>query len=81
MSKKTQKITLAIIIIVIVSYLGIGLAMRNISPTWCNLSLGTYDIDTQPIILGELAGAMEMTNMPSSRTVYGCTGGIFGFLD
>lgn len=81
MKKKNQKITLAVIMIIIVSYLGAGFALRNKSPLWCYLSLGAFDVQVQPIVRDEKFGAMELTNMPSSRNAYGCNDGIFGFLD
>lgn len=74
MQEKTQKILLAAIVIIIASYLGIGLVMRDKSPTWCNLSLGTYDIQNSVPVRDDFG----FTN---NRKVYGCEGGFFGFLD
>jgi hypothetical protein len=81
MKKNLRKKIGVSILILIVAFWGLVFFMRNKNPDWCNLSWGTYDIENHPIIRGEHAGAMEMTNMPSFRKVGDCDGGIFGFMD
>lgn len=56
--------------------MGTSLAMRDKSPTWCNLSWGTYDVQGS-----KKAGGLDSTFGASYIKIYGCQGGIFGFMD
>lgn len=74
MKKKNQKITLAVIVLIIVSYFVAGFALRNKSPLWCHLSLGAFDL-----IEGGI-GAKSFPGGIDSERVYECEGGIFSIL-
>jgi hypothetical protein len=74
---KKRKIIGIIIFVLIVSYWGIVFLMRDKSPNWCNLSAGTYDLQSFEFV----DGGLDSTFGPATRDIYGCQGGIFGFMD
>lgn len=70
------------IIIFSIFYLSTTYLMRDKSPNWCNLTLGTYDSKgIEGVNFSELNRPPMEMGIVSPRTVYGCTGGIFGFFD
>lgn len=74
MKKHTKKIIQISILIAIVTFWVLVFFMRDTNPNWCNLSLGTYDVQGSKTV-------RDSYGFLNSRDIYGCTGGIFGFLD
>ena len=73
MKKNTRKKIGIIILILIIAFWSLLFFMRNKSPNWCNLTLGTYDVQ-----------GFKTVDLGIDRSVidiYGCEGGMFGFMD
>lgn len=77
MKKNIRKIIGIIVLILIVIFWALVLFMKDKSPNWCNLSLGTYDVQGFEFV----DGGLDTTFGPAARKIYGCQGGIFGFTD
>jgi len=76
MKKNTRKKIGIIILILIAAFWTLVFFMRDKSADWCNLSLGTYDVQGS-----KKAGGLDYTFSGSYIDIYGCEGGIFGFMD
>ena len=63
-----------IILFIIIAFGGVIFFMRDKSPGWCNLSLGTYDIQNSVPV-------RDSFGFTDYDQTFGCYGGIFGFMD
>jgi len=64
-----------VVLVLIISFWVLVFFMTDKNPVWCNLSLGTYDLQQGGFGGGSFPGGYDQLD------VYGCEGGIFGFID
>ena len=76
MKKAIRKKISIIILVLIITFWALIFFMRDKSPNWCNLSFGTYDVQGS-----KRADVLYSTFGASYIDIYGCEGGMFGFMD
>lgn len=79
MNKKRKLIGIAFLVFIL-AYWGTVFFMRDKGANWCNLSLGTYDVQGSKKAGGP-DSTFGSTFGASYIEIYGCQGGVFGFTD